>query len=149
MKATCLTTRSLTCIRLIFNYTYEETLAIGTVLLTKNESITHPSLRDDASTAEASPGRVGRGEQCYVRRGNSTSNGGPHLRLGRFRLKSRSKSDLQTAQTSGQHICTCVTTGDSPRRVDARLGSAYARNYQGCRQIEAVNATCTLKMNRF
>ena len=30
---------------------------------------------------------------------------------------------------------------ERPRRADARLGSAYAHNYRGCRQIEAVNAT--------
>ena len=35
----------------------------------------------------------------------------------------------------------CNTRVDSPRRADARLGSAYARNYGGCRQIEAENAT--------
>ena len=43
------------------------------------------------------------------------------------------------------------TRGASPRRADARLGSAHARNYRGCRQIEAVNATVlprgTLKIN--
>ena len=33
------------------------------------------------------------------------------------------------------------TTGDSPRRADARLGSAHAPSYRECRQIEAVNAT--------
>ena len=27
----------------------------------------------------------------------------------------------------------------SPRRSDTRLGSAHARNYRACRQIEAVN----------
>ena len=31
--------------------------------------------------------------------------------------------------------------GASPRGASARLGSAHARNYRGCRQIEAVNAT--------
>ena len=30
---------------------------------------------------------------------------------------------------------------DSPWRAGARLGSAHARNYRGCRQIETVNAT--------
>ena len=33
-----------------------------------------------------------------------------------------------------------VTRGASPRRADARLSSAHARSYRGCRQIEAVNA---------
>ena len=47
------------------------------------------------------------------------------------------------------------TKGAQPRRADARLGSAHARNYRGCtrRQIEAVNATIlprgTQKINRF
>ena len=31
--------------------------------------------------------------------------------------------------------------GASPRRADARLGSAHARHGRGCRQIEAVGAT--------
>ena len=31
-----------------------------------------------------------------------------------------------------------TTGGASPRRADARLGSANARNYRGCRQIETV-----------
>ena len=31
--------------------------------------------------------------------------------------------------------------GASPWRDDARLGSAHSRNYRGCRQIEAINAT--------
>ena len=33
------------------------------------------------------------------------------------------------------------TRGALPRRADARVGFAHARNYQGCRQIEAVNTT--------
>ena len=45
-----------------------------------------------------------------------------------------------------------TTKAASPRWADARLGSANARNYRGCRQIEAVNATVlprgTLKMIR-
>ena len=47
----------------------------------------HPSPGDDASTAEAAPGRVGRGEQGEARRADSTPNVGPHLELGRLRLK--------------------------------------------------------------
>ena len=31
--------------------------------------------------------------------------------------------------------------GGFAARADARLGSAHARNYQGCGQIEDVNAT--------
>ena len=41
---------------------------------------------DGASTAEAAPGRVGRGEQGEARRANRTSNGGPRLELARLRL---------------------------------------------------------------
>ena len=41
----------------------------------------HPSQGDDASTAEAAPGRVGRDEQGYLRRANTTPNGGLHLEL--------------------------------------------------------------------
>ena len=44
---------------------------------------------DDASTAEAAPGRVGRDEQGEARRANTTPNGGPHLELGRLRLKTQ------------------------------------------------------------
>ena len=47
----------------------------------------HPSQGDDASTAEADPGRVKREEQGAARRANTTPNGGPHLELGRLRLK--------------------------------------------------------------
>ena len=42
------------------------------------------------------------------RRANSTPNDGPHLELGRLRLKTWSKSDFSIAQTTGQHISTCV-----------------------------------------
>ena len=35
----------------------------------------------DASTAEAAPGRVKRGELGEARRTNTTPNGGPHLKL--------------------------------------------------------------------
>ena len=34
--------------------------------------------------------------------------------------------------------------GGSPRRTDARLGSAHARNYLGCRQVEAVKCDTVL-----
>ena len=67
-------------------YTYEYRLEIGTVILTKNRK-QHASQGDGASTAEAAPGRVGRGEQGKARRANSTPNGGPHLELARVRLK--------------------------------------------------------------
>ena len=42
----------------------------------------HPPPGDDASTAEAVSGRVGRDEQG-VRQANTTPTGGPHLELGR------------------------------------------------------------------
>ena len=41
----------------------------------------HPSPRDDACTAEAAPGRVGRDGQGEARRANTTIKGGPHLEL--------------------------------------------------------------------
>ena len=41
----------------------------------------HPSPGDDASTAEAALGRVGRDEQREAHRANTTPNGGPHLEL--------------------------------------------------------------------
>ena len=58
----------------------------------------------DASTAEASPGRVRRGEQGEARRANSTPNGGPHLELGRLRLTTWSKTDVSIAQTTQANI---------------------------------------------
>ena len=78
-------------------------------ILTKKQKL-HPSPGDDASTAEAAPGRDGRGEQGEARRANSTPNCGPHLELliDRLRLKTWSKCDFSIAQTTGQHICTCV-----------------------------------------
>ena len=76
----------------------------------------------DASTAEASPGRVRRGEQGEARRANSTPNGGPHLELGRLWLKIWSKTDFSIAQTTGQHFCTCVfiITAFAIRQCSAR-----------------------------
>ena len=58
-----------------------------------------PSPGDDASTAEAAPGRVGRDEQGKAHRANTTPNGGPHLELGGLRLKTWSKSDFSIAET--------------------------------------------------
>ena len=49
-------------------------------ILTKKRK-EHPPQGDDASTAEAAPGRVGRDEQCEAHRANTTPNGGPHLEL--------------------------------------------------------------------
>ena len=60
----------------------------------------HPSQGDDASTAEAAPGRVGIGEQREARRANSTQQSGPHLELGRLQLKTRYKYDFSIAETT-------------------------------------------------
>ena len=60
----------------------------------------HPRQGDDTSTAEAAPGRVGRDEQGEVHRAITTPNSGPHLEVGRLRLKSWSKSDFSTAETT-------------------------------------------------
>ena len=68
------------------------------VLIKKRKQ--HPPPGDDASTAEAAPGRVGRDEQGEARRANTTPNGGPHLELGRLRLKTWSKSDFSIAETT-------------------------------------------------
>ena len=103
----------MTNIRVLCIYTYEQTLGIVTVLLTKNRK-QHPPPGDDASTAEAAPGRVGEGEQGEARRAKSTPNGGPHVELGRLRLKTWSKCDFSIAQTTGQHILypgTCYYRG--------------------------------------
>ena len=51
-------------------------------ILTKKRK-QHQSAGDDASTAEAAPGRVGRDEQVEARRANTTPNGS-HVELGRF-----------------------------------------------------------------
>ena len=98
----------------------------------------HPSTGDDASMAEDASGRVGRDEQGEARRANTTPNGGPHLELRRLRLKNWSKSDFSIAETwptyniySPQSIYKHIfTRGASPRRDDARHGSAHARNYR-------------------
>ena len=61
----------------------------------------HPTPGDDASTAEAASGRVGRDEQGETRRANPTPNGGAHLELGCLRLKTLAKSDFSIAETTG------------------------------------------------
>ena len=60
----------------------------------------HPPPGDDASTAGAAPGRVGRDEHGEVRQANTILNGASHLELGRLRLKSWSKSDFSIAETA-------------------------------------------------
>ena len=52
------------------------------------------------------PDRVGRDEQGEARRANTTQNGGPHLELGRLRLKTKSKSDFSIAETWPTYLCT-------------------------------------------
>ena len=67
-----------------------------------------------------------------------------------FVRSSASSLGILWTTTSTSLPCLSMVTGrfdayvrecTSQRRADARLGSARARNYQGCRQIEAVNAT--------
>ena len=53
----------------------------------------YPPWGDDASTAEAAPGRFGTDEHGEARRANTIPNGGSHLELERLRLKTWSKSD--------------------------------------------------------
>ena len=60
----------------------------------------YPPQADDASTAEAAPGRFGRDEQGEAHRANTTPNGEPHLELGRLRFKTWSKFDFSIAQTT-------------------------------------------------
>ena len=60
----------------------------------------HLSPGDDARTTEAASDRVGRDEQGEARRANTIPNDGPHLELGRLRLKAWSKSDFSSAQTT-------------------------------------------------
>ena len=64
-------------------YTYEYVLEIGTTIVKKQQRNQHASPGGNASTAEAAPGRFGRGEQGEARRANTTPNGGPPLELRR------------------------------------------------------------------
>ena len=70
------------------------------MLTTKRKQ--HASQGDDASTAEAAPGRVRRGVQGEVRRAKSTPNGGPHLELAPLRANTCTKTDFSIAQTTPQ-----------------------------------------------
>ena len=54
----------------------------------------NPFPGDDASTAEAAPGRIERDEHGEASRANTTPNGGPNLEPGRLRLKTWSTSDF-------------------------------------------------------
>ena len=67
------------------------------VLIKKRKQ--HPPPGDDARTAEAAPGRVGRDEQGEARRPNTTPNSGPRLELWRLRLKTWSKSVFSIDET--------------------------------------------------
>ena len=60
----------------------------------------NPLPGNDVSTAEAAPSRVDRDEQGEARRANTTPSGGPHLELGRLRLKTLSQSDFSIAETA-------------------------------------------------
>ena len=53
-------------------YTYEYIRGIGTVILTVTTRTEHPSPGNDASTAEAASGRVGRDEQGEAQGANTT-----------------------------------------------------------------------------
>ena len=59
-------------------YRYDKTRDFGSehlVIIFIKKRKKHPS-------AEATPGRIGGGDQGEARRANSTLNGGPHLELG-------------------------------------------------------------------
>ena len=60
----------------------------------------HPSQGDDARTAEGATCRVGRGEQGEALPAINAPRGGPHLDLGRLRLKTWSKFDFSMAGTT-------------------------------------------------
>ena len=68
-------------------------------ILTKKRK-EHPPQGDDASTAEAAPGRARRDEQGEAHRANTKPYGGPHLDLGRLRLKTLSKSYFSIPQAT-------------------------------------------------
>ena len=72
--------------------------------LNKKKRKQHPSPGEDASTAEAAPGRVGRDGQGEARRANTTPKGGPHLEGGRLRLKTCSKYDFSIAETWSTYL---------------------------------------------
>ena len=110
----------------------------------------HPSQGDDTNTVWATPGRVGRDEQGEARRGNTTLNGGPHLELGHLRLKTWSKSGFSIAEIWSTHlyIYEVLTRGAPPRRANARLGSAHARNTEDVLYAVYVKIW-TLKMRQY
>ena len=85
---------------IVSEYTIYLSVRIDNLDILTRKRKEHSSQGDDASTAEATPSRVGRGEQGAARRANTTPNGGPHLELGRLRLKTLSKSDFSIAETT-------------------------------------------------
>ena len=101
-KATYLLPHSISCVhrpRLVYMYLHVRVDVWEKMTKIRNP---HPPPGDDASTAEAAPGRVGRDVQCEACRASSTPNGGPHLDLirGRSRVKTWSKSDFSIAETT-------------------------------------------------
>ena len=101
------------------------------ILIKKREQC--PSQGDKANTAEAAPGRVGRGEQSEARRANTIPNGGPHFDLGRtfIPLKTSSKSDFsmiaETANTS-MHIRINSRSRAYTRKIMAQVFVLLWRN---------------------
>ena len=77
----------------------------------------HPPQRDDAGTAEGATCRVGRGEQGEARPAISAPRDGPHLDLGRLRLKPLSRSDFSIAGTTwrtSSSMCFIMKPTNSP-----------------------------------
>ena len=74
-----------TVIDMYSTYTSMRTTESWDILIKKRKQ--NPSQGDDAGTAEGTTCRVGRGEKGEARPATSAPRGGPHLDLGRFRLK--------------------------------------------------------------
>ena len=81
------------------------------ILFDKKKQQEHPQQRDDASTADADPGRVGRDEQVETRPGNSAPKGGPQLELSREQLKIWSKSEPSAALLQPLENPSCIYQG--------------------------------------
>ena len=60
-------------------------------------------MRHSASSAEATPGRIGRGGRGEARTGNNASRGRSHREQARLRLKTWSKKQFSTPHRTGQH----------------------------------------------
>ena len=86
----------------------------------------HPSQGDSASTARAC--RVGRGAQGEARPAISAPRGGPHLDIGRVRLKTWSQSDLSIAGTTWATISSTYLLSLSNYRVSLWL-SNYRKSF--------------------